>query len=262
MLQKLQARLARAFRPGKRKGVSVLIGALILVGLWMLSPVQAIQSLASLSDPDKLATLDERGANARVNKIVFWLWDARAKGIAPEKAIRWAQSLNRTKEPRASLVKESLLKNLQIADELLLFTPGNREQLRRGQAAKIARGPYAGQSVEIDHIVPYSLAPEIGNELANLEMLPQTVNRQKSNHITTRQLVHAQRLFDAGLMKQESMQRVRAATEKSALQDEKVRPFLLQQLAPPPPVYIFAMMLSPNSEHLISVAPSIKRAKS
>ena len=115
---------------------------------------------------------------------------------------------------------------MKIADELLLFTPANRERLRRGNAAKVPRGPYNGETIEIDHIVPLNLAPEAGNELANLEMVPQSVNRKKSDHITTRQLMHAQKLFDAGLLKNESWQRVRAQTQKSPHQDEALRPFL------------------------------------
>jgi hypothetical protein len=220
--------VARLFRPNRKRGVSVLVVALFLFGLWYLSPIQAIQALASLTDPDKLATLSERGANTRLNKIVFYLHEVRAKGVAPETAIRWAQSLNGTKEPRRGLVQQSLLRNLKIADELLLFTPANRERLRRGLAAKVVRGPYSGETVEIDHIVPLSLAPEVGNELANLEMLPQTMNRKKSNYITTRQLSLAQRLFEAGLLRQESLQRIRNESEKSPLQSEKLRSFLLQ----------------------------------
>ena len=262
MSKTFQARVAQFFRPGRKKGISVLLIAIFLFGLWYLSPIQSIQALASLTDPDKLATLGERGANARMNKIVFYLHEVRAKGVAPETAIRWAQSLNGTKEPRALLVKESLLNNLKTADELLLFTPGNRERLRRGNAAKVARGPYNGETIEIDHIVPISLAPEAGNELANLEMVPQSVNRKKSNYITTRQLTHAKKLFDAGLLKNESWQRVRAQTEKSPHQSETLRPFLLQEAPGPETGYMLAMMLSPNSEHLISLAPSISRAKS
>ena len=102
-----------------------------------------------------------------------------------------AQWFNGTPNKRAALVKASLLQNLKIARELGLLTPDNLEHLRRGHAALASRGPYAGESVEIDHIVPISLAPEIGNELANLEMLPRTLNRQKSNRVGARQLAYA-----------------------------------------------------------------------
>ena len=49
------------------------------------------------------------------------------------------------------------------------------------------RGPYAGQIAEVDHIVPLAQAGGIGNELANLELLPATLNRAKSDKVGERQ---------------------------------------------------------------------------
>jgi hypothetical protein len=182
--------------------------------LWQFGPIQSIQAVASLSDPAKLQTLGERGANSRLNKIVYWLGDARSRGWSPESVVGLAQMWNGTGEPRAALVKASLIRNLKIADELGLFTPANQNRLRQGQAAAVTIGPYSSESVEIDHIAPFSLAPEAGNELANLEMLPRTLNRQKSNKVGERQLAHAQKLHEAGLLTRESLERVRSAALK------------------------------------------------
>ncbi|MEW6159151.1 MAG: hypothetical protein AB1813_17130 [Verrucomicrobiota bacterium] len=189
-------------------------GMALALGLWLiweLSPIRAIVSVANLSDPTKLATLAPRGANPRLNKIVYWLDQSERRFLSAETAVNAAQTLNVTREPRASLVKESLLRNLKIARELGLLTKENRERLRRGQAAVVTRGPYSGSDVEIDHIVPISLAPEAGNELANLEMLPEPLNRKKSNRIGDRQRAHAKRLRDAGLLSQTSFDRVMSA---------------------------------------------------
>lgn len=182
--------------------------------LWQVGPVQPVQAIAGLSDPDKLQTLGERGANSRLNKIVYWLDDGRSRGWRPETILSLAQILNQTREPRAGLVKASLLRNLKIADELGLLTVENRKRLRQGNAALVTRGPYNAEAVEIDHIVPYSLAPEAGNELANLEMLPRTLNRQKSNKVGERQTAHAQKLHDAGLLTKDSLERVKSAALK------------------------------------------------
>jgi hypothetical protein len=140
---------------------------------------------------------------------------ARHRGFSPDTTVGWAQVLNGTREPRASLVKAELARNMKIADELGLFTSENLDRLRRGHAAIITRGPYTGETVEIDHIVPFSLAPECGNELANLEMLPKTLNRKKSNHVGDRQISHAEKLFDAGLLKNESLEKVRQHSRPS-----------------------------------------------
>ena len=187
-----------------------LLLASLAASLWQFGPGQAVHSVASLSDPAKLSTLGKRGANSRLNKIVYWLEHAEARGLSPENTIRFAQMLNGTREPRASLVKVSLLRNLKIATELGLRTPDNLARLRRGNSALVTRNRYSGEPAEVDHIVPVSLAPETGNELANLEMLPMTLNRRKSDNVGQRQLALARKLFDAGLLTRESLERVQS----------------------------------------------------
>jgi hypothetical protein len=103
---------------------------------------------------------------------------------------------------------------MKIADELGLFTPENRESLSRGRSAVIAQGPYRGTVAEVDHIVPVSLAPEVGNELANLELMPAPLNRAKSNRVSERQLAHAEALAHAGLLSKTSLDRVRAQARR------------------------------------------------
>lgn len=203
--------------------VSLLV-ALLGWGIWQFSPAQAIYAISHLSDPARLATLGERQANPRLNKIVYWLDESRDQGLSPERAIQMAQLLNGTQEPRAHLVKESLLRNVKIADELGLLTDANKDRLRRGSSAQVSRGPYAGEPVEIDHIVPFSLARELGNELANLEMLPKTLNRRKSNHVQQRQLDYALKFFQAGLLRKESLDRVQAKAKSDQLHQNRPSP--------------------------------------
>jgi hypothetical protein len=201
----------------RRKALSMLLFIGIVAGglIWQFSAFQAVFVIANLSDPKKLATLGERGANQRLNKIVYWL-DIGGRGfMSPEAAISLAQLRNGTRDPRACLVKESLLRNLKIADSLGLLTDKNKQLLRSGKAAVVTKGPYAGSKVEIDHIVPYSLAPEAGNELANLEMMPQELNRGKSNRVGPRQLSHAEKLYAAGLITQESLAKARARVQSA-----------------------------------------------
>ncbi len=197
----------------KRLGIIAILSAFAAGCGWLwwpLSPGPAVLAVASLSDPAKLATLGQRGANPRLIKIVYWLDVARGRGMPAGTAIDLAQMVNWTREPRAGLVRQSLLRNLKIADELGLFTPENKERMRNGRAPLVMRGPYAKSKVEVDHIVPYSLAKEAGNELANLEIMPQPLNRRRSNRVGERQVSHAERLFSAGLLSKDSLDRVRA----------------------------------------------------
>lgn len=193
--------------------VPILLASLIAL-VWQFGPGQAIHSVASLSDPAKLRTLGKRGANSRLNKIVYWLDHAQRRCLSPENTIRFAQIWNGTKDPQALLVKASLLRNLKIATELGLLTPDNLTRLRHGNSGLITRDRYSGELAEVDHIIPVSVAPEIGNELANLEMLPMTLNRRKSDKVGQRQLALAQKLFDAGLLSKESWIRVQSKAER------------------------------------------------
>jgi hypothetical protein len=61
--------------------------------------------------------------------------------------------------------------------------------------------------------------------------------------------------------------RRRSATADASREGRQRRGVKMRNTADPPSspscaAYIFEMMFSPNSEHLISVAPSIRRAKS
>ncbi|MBI4657719.1 MAG: hypothetical protein HY735_02515 [Verrucomicrobia bacterium] len=203
--------------PKIKKAAVVLVALALFAGLvWQFGPFQAIFAVANLTDPRKLATLGERGANPRLNKTVYWLKEAESRGMPAGMAISFAQWINWTTEPRASLVKESLLRNVKIADGLGLMTADNRMRLRNGRAGVITKGPYVNTPAEVDHIVPYSLAPEAGNELANLELMPQELNRRKSNRVGERQLAHAERLYRVGLLTQESLARVKAQAVEGA----------------------------------------------
>ena len=62
------------------------------------------------------------------------------------------------------------------------------EKLRKVLAPTITSGPYAGEIVTGDHIIPRSVCPELDNYLFNLEFLPSTLNQRKSNKVGERQL--------------------------------------------------------------------------
>lgn len=53
-------------------------------------------------------------------------------------------------------------------------------KLRKGNAPTITKGPYAGEIVTSDHIIPRSVCPKLDNALYNLEMIPLTLNQRKN----------------------------------------------------------------------------------
>lgn len=198
-------RKRRFFRVRGWISLILLLGSLL--ALW--PPVQSLTAVHSLSDPAKLATLGKRGANPRVNKIVYWLNRSDEWHVSPEFITYTALLLNGTHGEHGKLVSRTLLRNLKIAHELGLLTPENQAKLRRGNAATVTRGPYRGEIAEIDHIVPVSLAPEIGNDLANLEMMPSSLNRLKSDRVGERQLSCADDFYRAGILTRDSYERLR-----------------------------------------------------
>ena len=59
--------------------------------------------------------------------------------------------------------------------------------MRHGASPVISRGPYSGEPAEVDHIVPIAIEPALSKEIANLELLPRTLNRRKGATMGERQ---------------------------------------------------------------------------
>ena len=88
-------------------------------------------------------------------------------------------------------------------------------ELRRGKSARIKKGEYAGREAEADHVIPLAVAPELGNQVMNLDLLPAKLNRSKSDKITDRARVFAKELYDAGLLSGEGLRAVEVAVGSS-----------------------------------------------
>jgi len=145
-----------------------------------------ITALATLSDFQKLSTLDvqTRAVNPRVKKILYWLYVSEKSGTTPELSLDKAFSANGNAASRkAAAAKEQTLTNFRTAKLWGLFTPESLPKLKHGEAVQVARGTYAGQFIEIDHIIPLARYPEFANDLANLQLLPESQNRTKGDRM-------------------------------------------------------------------------------
>ena len=182
----------------------------------MASPSTAAAAISALTDPVKLATLKgERAANPRLQKCVYWLAYAEEQGEKPEAVLDESAKLNKTAGmPYAGFVRWGLLENLKIARELGLLTPEGMAELRRGESATITKGQYAGQEAEADLVIPRAVCPELQNQVMNLELLPASLNRAKSNKVTERARVFAKELYEAKLLSQEGWERVSDISSK------------------------------------------------
>ncbi len=62
----------------------------------------------------------------------------------------------------------------------------------------ITFGPYAGDQLSVDHIIPFAVAPQLDKVIANLELMPLRMNIGKRDRMGQRQLDLLLKLRQAG----------------------------------------------------------------
>ena len=189
-----------------------LLFAFLLVAVPSIKAGTSASALASLTDPAKLAILKgERTANPLLQKCVYWLAYAEGQGEKPETVLDESAKLNKTAgTPYAGFVSWGLLENLKIAKELGLLTSEGMAELRQGKSATITKGQYSGQKAEADGVIPRALCPELQNQVMNLELIPASLIRAKSDKVTDRARVFAKELYEAKLLSEEGWRKVKS----------------------------------------------------
>jgi len=165
--------------------------------------------IRSLIDPAKLATLGDRGANQRIQKITAILWTAKTNGQDPAKVagdavrlIGWGGT------EKGNLTAAAMVRNVTILERLGSTAPADLENMAHGKAATVRKGPYAGEVLSVDHIVPRAIAPELDNVIANLELMPLTLNERKKDKIGDRQVSMAKAFHAGGLLSDAGFKKV------------------------------------------------------
>jgi hypothetical protein len=168
--------------------------------------------LASLVDPAKIDTLKgDRATNPRLRKMAYWLEMACRAGNNPAEVILSAQQIAGVAgSARAEADRAALVRNRLILERLGCFTEEGLANLRRGKAPRITLGPYAGDIVHVDHIIPRAVAPELDLRIYNLEFMPATLNTRKGAGIGVRQLQLARKWHAAGLLSDSGLRAVLA----------------------------------------------------
>jgi len=118
--------------------------------------------IASLIDPAKLATLAKRRANPRIQKSVYWLVMARKEGQKPDQVLDRAVASQVTKRRHHAHQRSAASEPRHRGETGCLNEPGLAE-MRRGNAATVMRGPYKGDQLSVDHIIPRVVVPELYN---------------------------------------------------------------------------------------------------
>ena len=169
-----------------------------------------VEILTPIIDPAKLDTLKgKRAATPRLRKACYWLQMAHISGFDAGEITDQAHAQTGPQEPnRAKAQRESLIRNRVILERLGCIDEAGMIKLRKGNAPTITKGPYAGEIVTGDHIIPRSICPELDNALYNLEMMPLTLNQRKSAKIGQRQIDLAKRWNADGLLSDEGLKAV------------------------------------------------------
>jgi hypothetical protein len=174
-----------------------------------VSPKDPAALLQSLIDPAKLATLGVRGANSRVQKATAILWQAKSEGQNPVAvADRAVALIGWAGQAKGRLTAAAMVRNVTIIEKLGSVTPEDIEAMKRGQVPTVRKGPYAGDIVSVDHIIPRAVAGELDNVIANLELMPLSLNKGKSDRIGERQVSLAKAFRAAGLLSDDGLRRV------------------------------------------------------
>lgn len=126
--------------------------------------------------------------------------EAHEQGFPPKKVAGRAVGMAGMKGEAAKLTAKAMLRNVDIAEKLGCLDADGLRELRRGNAATVKRGPYKGDELSVDHIIPRAVVPELDNVIANLELMPLGVNERKNAAIGERQLQLGRKLYKAGLL--------------------------------------------------------------
>ncbi len=176
------------------------------------SKADLVSNLTPLIDPAKLDTLKgKRAATPRLRKACYWLQIAHKNGFDVGQIIDLSYDPNGPVDPlRAKAQRASLIRNRLILERLGCFDEAGLAKLRKGNAPTITKGPYAGEIVTGDHIIPRSVCPELDNKIYNLEMMPLTLKQRKGAKVTQRQIDLAKRWNQDGLLSNAGLQAVLA----------------------------------------------------
>jgi len=129
-----------------------------------------------------------RSGNPLFKKVQFHLQRARLAGVSYESALNEIYRGSSTAPALVQLRKKNWLNVIKSDQELGLLTPENLHQFEQSYAPTVTKGnpKYIGETAEVDHAVPIggpNGRPIYENEVANLRMLPKSLNREKSANV-------------------------------------------------------------------------------
>lgn len=191
--------ILKLIRRHPRAGIFIATAFLIFAGVQAYYATSPPHQIASLINPGKLSSLGTRAANPRVQKYVAILENARRSGRDPTEVVSKAVEITGMRGRMAELTEAAMLRNLTIAERLGCLTVSGLKAMSEGRAPIVMKGPYKGDQLSVDHIIPLSVVPELDNTIANLELMPLRMNESKHAKMGARQEDLLKKLRAAGL---------------------------------------------------------------
>lgn len=146
--------------------------------------------------------------HTRLQQAVAWLHEGRQQDLEVDLVIEDALRRAAISGRAGELTKAALLRNLKVAQELGVLDSAGLADMKMGRPTTIRRGPYQGDDLAVDHIIPVAVAPELGPLIANLELLPARMNAAKRGKVGERQVDLARKFRAAGLLSEQGLQAV------------------------------------------------------
>lgn len=203
-------------------GRFILLFFVSLSRLYAATFEECVSQIALLAHPANTGEV----ATLRVSKVVYWLGVAQRGNIDVTNVLNTALALVMTNQwagepeiirfqggfrggreipgrsvtnnaPIRQHARDSLLRNLLIAERHGCLDDEGLENLRKGQASTIKRGKFIGGRLSSVFVIPPDVCPELNNLLANVELSPADENPRLKGFFRS---ALALRLSDLGLL--------------------------------------------------------------
>ena len=150
---------------------------------------------------DRVHGARERGSNETMRLVNFKVYQAYQDGLDIVKLLELAQPRSKQPPNLAMLNTRRFLSNLELGIEYGIYEgEENLKALAYGKAPTITKGEYKGQRIDVEHVVPKAIAPDLDNILSNLMWLPASLNQSKSDTITDEAMEMAKIFRDEGIL--------------------------------------------------------------
>ena len=171
--------------------------------------ISNLEKISILLNPQKVQGLGKNGLNSKLHKVMYYLNQEERAGRNVSESVTRAMKMSGADRriPKSLLDPKidrmAILQNYETAKRTKIFEgPGNLERMKRGLAPTVYEGEFAGQVIHVDHIIPQSHAPELGNVWGNLRYVPERPNVLDSNKLKPASLSKLQEYKDARLIDQ------------------------------------------------------------